>query len=334
MTDPLPLRVAHWVRDALASSSPPLPYLPLPERITRLRNQWERSQFADVETSIDMLYKEIDRLKPSEQLREALYDLVGQLTIDNRFIIAEFPDFPDHSLTQSEITLLEKELRELAFTLDHEEKIRSAFLAQLKVLLDTLVQCYPEGTGNFSVPLHALIDTPALVQRLFYLFLEQFAPLHDRSTSLAFAATANTLYANYEAAKQIKPIESKLSPDECITTYLAGTPFVKFLNLPVPIAITRDQWVNHAIIAAPSGHGKTQTLGAIVHGFLEEDPPAIIIIEPHNDLINKIQHLSVFNPENGRLKDRLVVIDPIDKPGFNPSTKPPALLERLTAVQH
>ena len=120
MTDSLPLRIAHWVRDALApGTGPPLAYLPLPQRIALLRAQWERSQFADVETSIDTLYKEIDRLKPSEQLREALYDLVGQLTIENRFIIAEFPDFPDHSLTQSEITLLEKELRELAFTLDH-----------------------------------------------------------------------------------------------------------------------------------------------------------------------------------------------------------------------
>ena len=95
---------------------------------------------------------------------------------------------------------------------------------QLKVLLDTLVKCLPEGTGNFTVPIHALIDTPALVQHLLYLFLEQFAPLADRVTSLAFAATANQLYENYEATKQIKPLESKLSPDECITTYLGGTP--------------------------------------------------------------------------------------------------------------
>ena len=276
-----------------------------------MRTQWERSQFADVETSVDITYKEIDRLKLSDQLREAIYDLVGQLTIDNRFIIAEFPDFPDHSLTQSEITLLESELRELAFTLDHEEKIRSAFLAQLKVLLDTLVKCYPEGTGNFTVPLHALIDTPALVQRLFYLLLEEFVPF-DRATSLAFAATANQLYENYEATKQTKPLESKLSPDECITTYLAGTPFVEFLNQTCPFEIPDKVRPEHVFVCASTGTGKSQFIQADVYYQLQKhERPGMVVIDSQGTMLPKIEALDLW-------RDDLIIIDPED-------INPPAL---------
>ena len=203
-------------------------------------------------------------------------------------------------------------MRELAFTLDHEEKIRSAFLKQLKVLLDTLVKCYPEGTGNFTVPIHALIDTRALVQHLFYLFPEQFAPLHDRVTSLAFAATANQLYANYEAAKQIKPIESKLSPDECITTYLAGTPFVEFLNQTCPFEIPDKVRPEHILIVASTGTGKSQFIQADVYAQLQkQNRPGMVVIDSQGTMLPKIEALDLW-------RDDLIIIDPED-------INPPAL---------
>jgi hypothetical protein len=312
----IPSRISRWIRDAVPKHTEELPFTSTEERINNLRQRYEASQFADFDQSIKLVQFAVEDVLPEDAkppLYRSLHKLAIQLALDNRFFF-DFPDFPDTSLTEYELAQMKNSLRELTFELDHEESLRRDFLEQLSTILTGFYKFYPNASGNLSAPLHGLIDTPTFVDALLHII---FLTLPKQSP-YPFSYTYAQLQRNWDAAKQVHPVHSKLSSDEIIATYLYGTPFIEFLEQPVSIEITRDQWINHAILAAPSGHGKTQTLGSIISNFIyEKDPPAIFIIEPHDDLINKIQHLSVFNPENGRLRDRLVVIDPNDKPGFN-----------------
>ena len=308
--DHIPTRFANWIRDTLATTKPPLPLVPLPKRIRRLRKQWERSDSADTDASSKILVKELRSISPD--LGEPFIKLVSQLAIDNRFIIEEFPEFPDYSLTRSETELLVRELNEFEFALEHEKKIRAAFLKQLCILIEDLLKCYPADTaGNFTVPLHALIDTPALIQHLLHLFIERFAP-NDRTQALAFAATANQLYDNYLATKETKPKDSKLSPDELITTYLAGTPFVEFLSQTLPFEIPDRYLPEHRLVVAATGTGKSQFIQADVYHYLQrEKRPSIVIIDSMGRMLPKFERLNIW-------KDDLIIIDPTD-------INPPAL---------
>jgi hypothetical protein len=81
-----------------------------------------------------------------------------------------------------------------------------------------------------------------------------------------------------------------------------------------------------------AGHGKTQTLQHLIAADLSSpDPPSLIIIDSHGDMLSAIQRLDVFDPDRGRLTDRLIIVDPEDV------EHPPALnmfdmgSQRLTA---
>ena len=70
--------------------------------------------------------------------------------------------------------------------------------------------------------------------------------------------------------------------------------------------------MEHCVIVAGAGTGKTQTLGSLIGRYLErDDPPAMVIIDSTGALVKKIQTLALFNE---RLKERIVIIDPEHTP--------------------
>lgn len=89
--------------------------------------------------------------------------------------------------------------------------------------------------------------------------------------------------------------------------------------LIAPREIPDEVRFEHSMCLGPSRSGKTTLLQAL---FLQDmalpDPPAYVIIDPKGLLIERIAKLDVFNPVNGRLRDRLVIVDPT-------SDNPPAL---------
>jgi hypothetical protein len=106
----------------------------------------------------------------------------------------------------------------------------------------------------------------------------------------------------------ISPQQSGLVGVALAEAYLGGTPFFDLLTSPVPFAIPRRAFRAHGCVFGPSDHGKTQTLQAIVVGFLNElDPPALIIMDSMGAMLKKLQRLALFDE---RLKDRLIVLDP------------------------
>jgi len=89
---------------------------------------------------------------------------------------------------------------------------------------------------------------------------------------------------------------------------LRDTAFEKLFNLQVPFDIPTSRMLEHAVIVAGSGHGKTQTLGAIISQFLEsENTPALVVLDSTGALVRKVQNLALFND---RLRERIVIIDP------------------------
>jgi DNA replication protein DnaC len=75
----------------------------------------------------------------------------------------------------------------------------------------------------------------------------------------------------------------------------------------------------HTHILGPSGSGKTTLIQhLILKDLAQPNPPSMVIIDPKGLMIERLQSLDVFNPETGRLRDRLVIVDPTHSP-------PPAL---------
>lgn len=114
----------------------------------------------------------------------------------------------------------------------------------------------------------------------------------------------------YEDSRKpiITPSKAGLPAAELAQTYLANTPFLDLLRISIPFFIPRRAFRAHGCVFGPSDHGKTQTLQAIIAGFLNEpDPPALIIMDSMGAMLKKLERLALFD---GRLKDRLVVLDP------------------------
>jgi hypothetical protein len=95
----------------------------------------------------------------------------------------------------------------------------------------------------------------------------------------------------------------------------------------IPYGLPEHLRVEHAVIVAATGAGKTQLLESLILADLDQDdPPGIVVIDSKNDMIQRIAHLSMFHPDHGRLRDRLIIIDHRDKPALNMFDVPEALV--------
>jgi hypothetical protein len=108
--------------------------------------------------------------------------------------------------------------------------------------------------------------------------------------------------------------DSELPAEELIDAYLSGTPFKELLLTPVPFVIPEQTRFEHHWIVAGTGHGKTQTLQALICRDLEavaDGAASIVVIDSQGDLIKNVAGLKVFAPGQP-LDGKLVLIDPTD----------------------
>ena len=116
--------------------------------------------------------------------------------------------------------------------------------------------------------------------------------------------------------RYITPLDTKnLSDDEIIEQYLVGTPYRKFINTKVPLPLNEQARFEHSHILGGTGHGKTQFIQKWITKDIDmalSERRSIVVIDSQGDLINKLARLDVFNPVNGQLRDKLVIIDPTD----------------------
>jgi energy-coupling factor transporter ATP-binding protein EcfA2 len=91
-----------------------------------------------------------------------------------------------------------------------------------------------------------------------------------------------------------------------------------FAELIKPRPIPAHLRFEHTHILGPSGSGKTTLIQQILLDDLATPGhPAYIIIDPKGTLVERVSRLAIFNPQNGLLRDRIVIIDPQQKPALN-----------------
>lgn len=160
-------------------------------------------------------------------------------------------------------------------------------------------------------------DIGAVVHRIVLAFFT--APLRQLGL---FAELRTQLERNLADAsagasggKTIWPDQHKGLSREIVDIYLHDTPFAALFDIELPFAIAEDVRFEHTHIVAGTGHGKTQTLQHLVMGDLSQPPetaPALVIIDSQGDMLEKIARLDLFDPEDGPLSNRLVMVDPTD----------------------
>lgn len=259
---------------------------------------------------------------------DAIADCLRQL-IQLETTIFSLPDivWDRNVLSLKEQVDLRRFLRAQEHFLSNDDRIGQLLVAALATVMGGIAGALPklpENTGSsFTVPLIDLLPNAAVVvDRVIGTITDQ--GLQDVGL---FTSVARRMYENVCAAsgriaddESRKPFvtadKSTLPGPELVAAYLGGTPFEAIFKVQVPFTIPRKTFASHGIILAPPNHGKTQLLGTICHDFLQEpDPPGLFVLDPHGDLLRKIEMLDVFHPEHGRLRGRLVILDPEDPAG-------------------
>ncbi len=178
-----------------------------------------------------------------------------------------------------------------------------------------------------GVPLVELIDRPAeAIERLVLAPYDDEALTLDMFHRLRLQLTANTVTASgfaptvdphAVADKLLLPTRQKgKSPAVLAEAYLAHTPFLDLLELPIPFEAPLESRFEHCHIIGGTGHGKTQLMQRLIFDDLvaaQKDGRSVVVIDSQGDMINKLLRLQLFSPEvEGSLADRLVFIDPSD----------------------
>ncbi len=259
---------------------------------------------------------------PQEAVCEALCVFTHDLLNENNIY---YPPEPPTELPQQR-SLLEEYERV------YDPQRREAALQAVRDFITTFVNALPTSAWEaeaqgISIPLsETLKEGPAIMQ----LAVCKTAFSQDSAGDFLFPRTQEHARININIAsgnapddldprKIIAPLENPSPRTRLAALYLAETPFLALFNCLLPFEIPNSMRAEHTHILGPSGSGKTTLLQQLILQDLAQDnPPGMVIIDPKGLMVERIQSLDVFNPTTGRLKDRLVVIDPTHNP-------PPAL---------
>jgi hypothetical protein len=130
--------------------------------------------------------------------------------------------------------------------------------------------------------------------------------------------------------KWIEPYDFKGTPQQILDTYLPDSPYELLFECKVPFGFDDKTRMEHFHLIAGSGWGKTQFIQSLILRDLQkEDPPALIVIDSQQDMLDKIQRLALFN---GKLADRLIIVDPSLVPALNVFTDTADRLKNYSAA--
>jgi Type IV secretory pathway, VirD4 components len=134
--------------------------------------------------------------------------------------------------------------------------------------------------------------------------------------------------------KEIKPISEEIERIESFQNKYDSSPkgyldflkkvlsqeTYKFYLKPLLARIPIGERKKHTYVVAQTGSGKSELLKMLAYGDIEAKNRAVVIIDPHGDMVEEIARFKRFSPENDY--DDLVYIDPTLKNGFSPSINP------------
>jgi hypothetical protein len=269
----------------------------------------------------------------------ALRNMTAQLLVDNGLAFS-FPEF-DRALARHDNYALPlyRKLEEIEPFLLFEEQMRETFAAVTHALVARIMAEHlpslatdEEGAGEhsaFCVPLIVILKNPtdliaSIIAAVFTGERNTMEPY-----AFTFKETRQRLFDNLCAMSGITPQQAHATPaklvlpdknsgEDRIGGYLANTPFLEFIELPVPFRIPGYVRNEHFLVVARTGSGKTQLIQRdILDNLWRPDSPGMVVIDSQNQMIPKLETLRAA-------RDRIVIVDPFD-------ASPPALNMFLSA---
>jgi hypothetical protein len=108
---------------------------------------------------------------------------------------------------------------------------------------------------------------------------------------------------------------SKYDNANLIDSYFKGSPFHALLSTVITYRIPSASRSEHTHVLGGSGHGKTELLKLLITDDMMQaldDQRSILVIDSQGDMIKSLLSLPFFEPDDGPLADRLIIIDPND----------------------
>lgn len=240
----------------------------------------------------------------------ALHDFV---TAESHIWELPAPDFERMDLRQF------VEFRNLLYAKQHffanETEVLEQLHQALVRLLYGVARELPQ-TANpspFTIPLIYTLDEPKLaIEQPFGTLIN--GGYEDRGLFKGFSVQlmTNLLRASGKETPESKkpwkyPRDSTAPLSEIVDTYLDDTPLHALFKTPVPLRLTHEDRFSHTHVVGGSGAGKTSLIERLIlHDLQSDDPPTIVIIDPHSDLIRRLLHADLG------IEDRIILIDPRD----------------------
>jgi hypothetical protein len=298
------------------------------ERVRALHQMSRYSdEFADVALTrevYDSCPSFSDALRPI--VKEAIYQLIVR---EAPILRCPEINFANAHLSLKEMVDLRHFLRAKEYFHAHEHKVMPLLKEGLTLIFGTLAEMLPEtfDPSPFTIPLVFALPEPKkfigdLIGELWQqkyvdagLFVEVARPMYLNLCNASGIVDPN------EPKKAFKlPSQNDAPLHEIVETYLKGTPFHAFFLAGIPLKFTDEVRFSHMHVLGGSGAGKTTLLqNLLLNDLKSENPPSLVIIDSQGDLINKLSHLALFDPDYGALSDRLFLITPKD------TQHPPAL---------
>ncbi|GAA0326182.1 hypothetical protein GCM10009087_40630 [Sphingomonas oligophenolica] len=291
------------------------------EETRRLYEYVMTQQDAFTQTPSSVAYRVIEFFEfTPEPLKGALTSATYKLIKLERYIWDRpVPDF--HRMSMQEFV----EFRNLLYAkqyffankdeilqLLHEGLVRTLYLAPSLPDL--------EGPSPFTIPLVYAVAEPRWQVEATYgtLISGEYADRGLFRTVTAQLFRNICVASGHDSENSKKPLktpdEAKLPLGETVDAYLAGTPFYDVFMAPVPLKLTQEDRFSHMHIIGGTNAGKTTLIeNLILHDLASDDPPTIILIDPHSDLVRRLIHADLG------IEERLIIIDPRD------TKHPPAL---------
>lgn len=312
---------------------------PMPSYHRRLADLYDQSLYGNTEalhklvydltvTSLDMA----DR-RPRLSIGIGFADLVTKLLNQNELAFFYPPLDPSHAADAAYSLPLRRKLAELEPLLVHEQRIRAAFAGTVgKIIIGMIEEDLPEAAfaeetedrkATLTMPLLSMMADPRMcVAKIVAQFLRD-PDNNDPAAALPFAATRKQIILNVLAASNMAPEQARanpakialpeasdLPPMKLAETYLAHTPFLDVVKLPLPFTIPHAYRFEHCHIIGGTGHGKTQLMQTLaLSDFDDPARPGVVIIDSQGAMLNTLSRLARFNPA---LDDRLLIVDPAD----------------------
>lgn len=258
------------------------------------------------------VYAYLDDL-PDDLDRPFLYALHDFMDAETQIWTLPAPDFERMSL--KEFVEYRNLLYAKQYFFTNQEAVLQGFHEALVRLLYGLAREVPktESPSPFTIPLiHTLEEPKLVIEQPFGTLLNGLYEDQGLFRTFSSQLMQNLCRVSGKDSPESKkpwkyPRDSTLPLGDMVDAYLGDTPLQALFKAPVPLKLSHEDRFNHMHIVGGTGAGKTTLIeNLILHDIASENPPSLVVIDPHGDLIQKLTHADLG------IEDRLVIIDPRD----------------------